>query len=172
MVKRVKPDMASQILRTLSEKEFVFAKHMGDYTGEYACSLKDFFNKLQNTPLECIEFHLSPRPPDFERWIRDVLKDDYLAIQISKINRSIKGEALRHSLQQAVGDRVHELQVIAMTRVKGIGVTTSTRLVDAGIVSVEDLAHHDSTELADKIGVSERVASRWIRNAYQMASQT
>lgn len=170
MVKRVNPKKASTILRTVPERAFSFAKNLGEYTGDIASSITDFLDKVKSTPLECIEFHLYPRPPDFERWIRETLGDDYLATQISKIDRSIKGEALRRTIQKIIEERLHELKLIAMTQVKGIGERNATKLITAGIDFIEDLAHYKSSELAQKIGISDRMAARWIHNAQQTLS--
>jgi hypothetical protein len=170
LVKRVKPDVALHILRTDPEKAFIFAKNVGEYTGDTASSLTNLLDHLPSLPMECIEFHLYPRPPDFAQWIQDTLGDEYLATQTQKINRSLQGEALRRTIQELIEDRLHELKVIAMTGVSGIGVQYATKLVDAGVDSVEDLAHYESHELSQKMGVSERVAARWIQNAHQILS--
>jgi predicted RecB family nuclease len=84
-----------------------------------------------------------------------------------KIDSSIKGEALRRTLHNIVEERLRELKVIAMTGVKGIGVRYATQLVEAGIESVEELAHYETHELAHRTNVSNRVAARWIQRAQQ-----
>jgi hypothetical protein len=167
LVKRVKPETASRILRTVSEKTFFFARNLSEYTGDAASSLTEFLDEVPNVPLESIEFHLYPRPPDFARWIKETLGDAYLATQTMKIDPSIKGEALRRTLHNIVEERLHELKVIALTGIKGIGVRYATQLVEAGIDSVEELAHYETHELAQQTNVSNRVAARWIQSAQQ-----
>lgn len=167
MVKKVKPEEASRILRTVSDKAFFFARNLSDFTGDVASSLTDFLDQVTTVPLESIEFHLCPRPPDFVRWIGETLGDEYLATQTMKLDPSIKGEALRSTLHNIVEERLRELKVIAMTDVKGIGVRYATKLVESGIDSVEELAHSEPNELAQHTNVSNRVAARWIQNAQQ-----
>ena len=172
MVKRVHPDVAAQILRTDPATAFLFARKVGAYTGDTASSLPDFLDHLATVPLESIEFHLYPRPPDFARWIQDALGDPYLATQTRKIPRAVKGEALRRTLHALIEDRLHELQVLALTGVKGVGIRYATKLVAAGVTSVADLAHFEPHNLSQKLGISERLAARWIQNAHHTLPTT
>ena len=57
---------------------------------------------------------------------------------------------------------------IELTEVKGIGPKWSERLKSAGVKSADELARCDSKDLAKKLGVSEKIVSRWIRNANEI----
>ena len=162
---KVNSRLASQILRRVSEESFHFASGIGAFTGESANSLIDFQEKLDKIPLQCIRFHLYPRQPDFESWIRETLGDDYLADKIAQIDKSIKGEGLRKNLLSILESRLEHLKVIAITRVKGIGLKYSKKLIASGINSVNELAEKNPADLSIRVGVSEKIVSRWIQNA-------
>lgn len=162
----VKPAIASKILRSVPEYAFHFAADIGDYTGDSAESLIDFREKLLTVPLKSVKFHLYPRPPDFQRWIRETLGDEQFAKQLATIKRS-RGERLRKTLLTLVDDRLDHLHAMKMTRVKGIGPKSSKKLVGLGITSVADLAEWNAHELAQKVGVSEKLTAKWISNAQQ-----
>jgi alpha-amylase len=99
----------SEIMRTLSMKEaFHFFTDIGQYTGKSATSLVDFSEKLKIVPLQSIEFH--SKRGDFERWVRDTLGDEYLANGISRIDKSVRGEALRAAMQRTVENRLYYLK--------------------------------------------------------------
>jgi len=59
---------------------------------------------------------------------------------------------------------------IDLTIVRGIGPKWSEKLKAAGINSTKDLAECNSEDLAKKIMVSEKMASRWIKNANEFLS--
>ena len=112
---RINRELASRILRTVPIPEaFLFFMDIGRYNGEFAPSLSDFCEKLKTTPLKSIEFHL--KRGDFERWIRETLGDEYLANRIGKIDRSIRGEGLRKTLQAIVKSRLDQLKATTMNR--------------------------------------------------------
>jgi hypothetical protein len=105
----ISAEFVSRILRTVPEKEsFHFFTDVGQYSGKFATSLVDFSGKLNTVPLKSIEFHF--KRGDFERWIRETLGDAYLATGISRIAKSIQGEALRTSIQRTVESRLHYLK--------------------------------------------------------------
>ena len=111
----VDSELASRILRNVSIIEaFLFFTGVGQYDGEFASSLSDFCEKLKTTPLNSIEFHL--KRGDFERWIKETLGDEYLANRIGKIDRSIRGEGLRKTLQAIVKRRLDQLKATTMNR--------------------------------------------------------
>jgi hypothetical protein len=168
----VHPDVAAQILRTDPVTAFLFAQDIGAYTGDTASSLPEFLEHLATLPLESLEFHLYPRPPDFARWIQDALGDPYLATQTRKIPRTVTGDALRRTLHALIEDRLHELQVLALTGVKGIGSRYAMKLVAAGVTSIADLAHAETHDLSQKLGISERRAAQWIQNAHHTLPTT
>jgi predicted flap endonuclease-1-like 5' DNA nuclease len=59
-----------------------------------------------------------------------------------------------------------------MTGVKGIGIRYATKLVAAGVTSVEDLAHFEPHDLSQKLEISERRAARWIQDAHHALPTT
>jgi Family of unknown function (DUF5752) len=99
----------AKILRTVSLTEaFHFFTDIAQDTGKSATSLADFSEKLQTEPLKSIEFHF--RRGDFERWIKETLGDEYLALEIGRIDKSIHGEALRTATQKTVENRLYYLK--------------------------------------------------------------
>ena len=107
---RINSETASKILRTVSVQEaFLFFTDIGQYTGEFAQSLESFYDKIGNAPLKSLIFH--QKRGDFERWIREVFGDAYLADRIHKINISIKGEKLRARLKGTVKRRLNQLKM-------------------------------------------------------------
>ena len=83
------------------EKAFYFFTSIGNYTGEKACSLKEFLEKIEKIELKSIEFHL--HRGDFEKWFRDVLGQKELAEQITLLRKSdIKGDSLRKELYETI----------------------------------------------------------------------
>jgi hypothetical protein len=160
----VKPAIASRILRNVPEYAFRFAADIGDYTGDSAESLIDFREKVLTVPLKSVKFHLYPRPPDFQRWIRETLGDAQFAKQIAMIKKP-RGERLRKTLLTLIDSRLDYLHSMKMTRVKGIGPKSSKKLVALGINSVADLAACDARDLAQNTGVSEKLTAKWIQNA-------
>ena len=111
---RISPELASRILRTVASPEaFLFFTDIGQYTGEFAPCLADFLEKLEKIPLKSIEFHFERE--DFERWIRETLSDECLVDEMSKIDRTIRGEELRAAIQTIVEKRLEELKAAAMT---------------------------------------------------------
>ncbi len=107
--KAISAESVSKILRTVSMTEaFHFFTDIGQYNGKYAASLTDFSEKLKTIPVKSIEFHF--KRGDFERWIRETLRDDNLAEGIGRIDKSVQGEALRTALQRTVENRLHYLK--------------------------------------------------------------
>jgi len=106
----VDPEMASKILSPVSVQEaFLFFTDIGQYTGEFAQSLGEFYEKIGNVPLESLNFHF--RRGDFDRWIREMLGDNYLADRISRIDKSVQGEKLRMRLKRTVKRRLNQLTI-------------------------------------------------------------
>jgi len=105
---KIDPESASKILRTVPpEKSFLFFTDIGQYVGEFAQSLEDFYEKISVVPLKSLDFHF--KRGDFEKWIRGTLGDAYLADRISRINKSIQIEKLRTTLKRIVKRRLNQL---------------------------------------------------------------
>jgi len=107
--KTISAESVSKILRTVSITEaFHFFTDIGQYDRKSANSLADFSENLKTVPLKSIEFHF--KRGDFERWIREMLGDEYLANGISRIDKSVQGEALRAAIQRIVASRLYYLK--------------------------------------------------------------
>ena len=107
---RIDSETALKILRTVSVQEaFLFFTDVGQYTGEFAQSLESFYEKMSNVPLKSLDFH--QKRGDFEKWIREIFGDAYLANRIGKINMSTKGEKLRARLKGTVKKRLNQLKM-------------------------------------------------------------
>jgi hypothetical protein len=90
--KTISAESVAKILRTVSMAEaFHFFTDVGQYAGKSAISLADFSEKLETVPLKSIEFNF--KRGDFERWIREILGDEYLVRKIGRIDKSVHGEA-------------------------------------------------------------------------------
>jgi predicted flap endonuclease-1-like 5' DNA nuclease len=61
--------------------------------------------------------------------------------------------------------------VRSLTQVTGIGQKGAEKLIVVGINSLNKLAKADSKALAEKIGVSEKRVSRWIKEASKLTSR-
>lgn len=161
---KVDSEYASRIMRTVSfSAAFFFYEDKGKYTDEFADSLTLFLKRLDKVPVRSVEYHFRLR--DFEKWIRETLEDEPFSKMISKINRSISGEELRKKLKRITEDRLNILTLATLKGIKGIGPKWFEKLKAEGIYSAMQLASYSSVELAEKIGVPEKTASTWIRNA-------
>jgi hypothetical protein len=105
----VSPEAASKILRKVHVQEaFLFFTGLGLYTGEFAQSMGEFYEKICIVPSESLEFHLGRG--DFEKWIREILGDNVLADRISRIDKSTQGERLRTRMKRTVKRRLNQLR--------------------------------------------------------------
>lgn len=112
---RIDSELVSRILRTVPISEaFLFFRDIGQCNGEFATCLADSCEKLKKISLKSIEFHF--KREDFERWIRGILCDEYLADRIGKIDRLTQGEELRTTMQRIVKSRLVQLKAVMMTK--------------------------------------------------------
>jgi predicted transcriptional regulator len=82
-------------------KEFNFHVGEGKPLGFSAHSLEEFYRLIKVVTSDALEFHLYRR--DFENWIRDVIGDRQLPLDISGVRgASLKGEDLRKGLLRAI----------------------------------------------------------------------
>ena len=87
---------------------FHFYVDIGKYAGLSAASYEDFLRTIKQVKVESLNFHLERG--DFEKWARDVLKDEKLTEEITKIrNRKLRGLTLRNCLHRTVSNRLKEL---------------------------------------------------------------
>jgi len=100
---------ARKILRTVPHIEaFYFFTDVGDYTGQYALSLDNFCNKINNIELKSVLFHFDRQ--DFEKWIKGTIGDAILADKIGKIKDSVDREEVRTEIQRIVEQRLLQLK--------------------------------------------------------------
>lgn len=105
-------EIASKIPRTvLHDKAFYFFTGVGQYSGEFAVSLADFYQKLKTIDIKSLDFHFKRR--DFEKWIRGTIGDVDLADKINEIKKSAQGEELRVKIYQTVKRRLTELKKLS-----------------------------------------------------------
>lgn len=99
----------SKILNIVpNARGFHFCTANGNSTGVTAVGLGDFAEKLKTIDLSSIDFHF--RCGDFQKWIREVLRDDELAERISQIKKDLCGENLRTELLETVNSRMVHLK--------------------------------------------------------------
>jgi len=85
-------------------KRFYFCDTAGRFIGITAASLAEFNDVLNDLPLLSLDYHL--HRGDFERWVRNVLRDEDLAHRLRKIARwKLQGEEVRAEVVIAVGER-------------------------------------------------------------------
>ena len=85
--------------------------------------------------------------------------------------RMVEGETVREApiKEEKLRETVREAS-LDLTEVRGIGPKRAQKLKDAGISSVRELAK-SSEDLAQKIGVSEKIVSKWIKNANEILTE-
>ena len=87
---------------------FHFYMPDGHYTGETATSLCNFLREIDCVDLQSIKFHFERE--DFQKWIRNIIKDDELASRIDKLGKILPEETLQQHLSEVVQKRISELQ--------------------------------------------------------------
>jgi alpha-amylase len=110
-----KPELAAKrLLRRLpAGMGFTFSYDFVRSSGLSVHSLTEFCSALKTIDVTSIEYHIERG--DFERWLSQVVGDEKLADEISKINgskRKLKGEALRKRLLVATEKRLKQLNKI------------------------------------------------------------
>jgi len=106
---KIDSETASRILRPVSvQKSFLFFTDVGQYTGEFARSLEEFYEKISNAPLKSLDFHF--KRGDFEKWIEEILGDTLLAERIKRMDRTVQGKKLRMKLKGTVKRRLNQLK--------------------------------------------------------------
>jgi DNA polymerase/3'-5' exonuclease PolX len=96
-------------------------------------------------------------------YIKRVGKNMYQKLKQPDIRRKVKTEKSRKSKEMK---EKPESEVIALTKLKGLGPKTEERFKKIGISSVNDLVGEKPSELAPLIkGSSEKSISNWIEEA-------
>ncbi len=108
-------EKAARILSDVSpNKGFYFHTAVNDYTGQYATSLAQFCQVLEQIDPRAVEFHLARR--DFENWIRS-LGDNALSLQLAKLRKKpLSGETLRSEVYRTVEKRLVKLEKEAVVQ--------------------------------------------------------
>lgn len=89
-------------------QRFYFCDAAGRGLGTAVASLWEFRAILGTLPINSLRYHL--QRGDFERWIRDVLRDNELARRLNRLaHRDLSDTELRRALVAVVGDRYNEL---------------------------------------------------------------
>jgi len=101
--------LASHVLRRISVPEsFRFFTEVEHYTRKFTPSLTSFLNEIDNVPLESIEFHFERG--DFQKWIKSIVGDEELALRLSGIKKSLRGDELKKAIQEVTKERVDQLK--------------------------------------------------------------
>ena len=115
--KKAAPDRGTALLITSSlpvEKSFHFFTDINKPTSTFARSIFDFADKLKKVDSKSLEFHLKRN--DFSRWLKDVIRDDWLANQFEKLQQQpLPGEKLRSKLVDLAENRCKELAGVLKT---------------------------------------------------------
>jgi hypothetical protein len=89
---------------------FHFYMPDGHFTGETATSLCTFLRDMESLDVQSIKFHFGR--DDFQKWIRNVIRDEELANRIDKLGKKLPEEILQQHLVEVVQKRISELQHI------------------------------------------------------------
>jgi len=105
-----KPELwHKRILRKVpAEKSFTFFYEFSRPTGLTASSLYEFYSILKTIDVKSIKFHMSRG--DFEQWLLQVIGDEELAREISKLSGIKDGRLLRMRLLRRIEKRIRELE--------------------------------------------------------------
>ena len=96
------------------ENGFHFYTDIGSYTGITATNLNEFEAKLQIIPEESIKFHFQRK--DFQKWIKDTIKDDELSERIERIREGQSAEDLKKEIFRITQDRISELTRLGLSQ--------------------------------------------------------
>jgi len=95
-----KRTIVKSLVKVPLENGFQFYTDIGNYTGITATNLNEFAAMLQTIPIESVTFHFQRK--DFQRWIKDTVKDAELAAQINRIKQGMPAEDLRKQILSTV----------------------------------------------------------------------
>jgi len=97
-----------EVLRTVPQNEaFYFFEDPNKYTGKSASNLAEFCDMTKTVDKKSIVFHFKRR--DFERWIKETLRDKQLAKRIRNIKKTRSEERLRTQIYKVSKKRLEEL---------------------------------------------------------------
>jgi hypothetical protein len=91
-----------------AEKGFHFFTDIQKPTGILATSIFDFLEQLRKVDLKSLEFHFKRN--DFSKWLREVVRDDWLANEFEKLHTvELSADRLRSRLVEVTEERCKEL---------------------------------------------------------------
>ena len=91
-----------------AEKGFHFFTDIQKPTGILATSIFDFLEQLRKVDLKSLEFHFKRN--DFSKWLREVVRDDWLANEFEKLHAvELSADRLRSRLVEVTEERCKEL---------------------------------------------------------------
>jgi len=106
-------------------------------------------------------------PPPVEEKVEEEVKEQ-IAPEVP-VEERIE-EEVEEEIKPEVGAPIEEEEVVEplLTDIEGIGAARATKLEEAGIKTLEDLAEATSVEIAEIVGVSIPRASEWIKKAEEL----
>jgi len=81
--------------------------HIDRYTGKSASNLAEFCDMTKTVDKKSIVFHFKRR--DFEKWIKETLRDKQLAKRVRNIKKTRSEERLRTQIYKVSKKRLEEL---------------------------------------------------------------
>jgi hypothetical protein len=90
------------------ENGFHFFTGHGKYTGITATSTVEFDAKLKTVSIQSVNFHFQRQ--DFQKWFKNTIGDDEIALKFDQIKSDLQDEALRKELLAVVQNRIAELK--------------------------------------------------------------
>jgi predicted flap endonuclease-1-like 5' DNA nuclease len=84
---------------------------------------------------------------------------------VSTINITIKRTNVNNLKQQETQEKETSLDMIS-----GVGESTGKKLVDAGYISVDNVAEANVNELAEKTGISVKIVEKIVESAKKIKS--
>ncbi|MEM2875782.1 MAG: helix-hairpin-helix domain-containing protein [Candidatus Bathyarchaeia archaeon] len=95
----------------------------------------------------------------------------YLTSTRKKVKEVVTNEvSIQEAPKEEIKPEVAAPVQLELTRVRGIGPKWSEKLKAVGIDDVRELAKCDPKNLAENVGVSEKITSRWVKNANELLS--
>ncbi len=98
-------------LQVPEDKTFSFYVEMDKPLGFSAHSLEEFYRLVKQVCSDALDFHLYRG--DFENWLRDVVEDRELALDVSGLRvEGLRGEELRKGLLRVIDSRYGVIKLL------------------------------------------------------------
>jgi plasmid replication initiation protein len=132
--------LAAKLFNTVPfDSGFHFFTAIRNYTGITATNLSEFEAKLQIIPEESVKFHFQRK--DFEKWIKDTIKDVELGEKIDRIREAQSTEDLREEILRITQERISELTRFSLSQD-----SVATNFFEGRTITVCKHSRHDSTQ--------------------------